>query len=458
MTDLTAASLESAFSDCDDLIIRPVLCCGHALRLYAIDGLVASAFASQYILQPITECLEGASMQQLYENALSGQIYNCVAKPCPDLQDACMKLVSGFCLVLFPGVGAIAFEVRGGDRRGVSPPTVENTVKGPKDAFTETLRVNTALLRRHLRTPDLRLFGMTVGSHSRSYVTVVWLHGVTDPALVARLKLRLESVRDREFLTPAAVEEAVTGGRAIPFPLLQYTERTDKFAQGLLGGRVGLLVDGLPLGYLLPVDLGYLMYSPEDYGASPLAALFIRVLRYCALGVSLLLPGLYMALCAFHHELIPLPLLRSIIETRKEVPFSVFGEILALLLAFELLQEAGVHLPRNIGPSVSIIGGIVVGSAAVEAGIVSPVALIVVSVAGICGYALPNRDLAEAIRLCRLALVAIGALAGLFGVCAGVIWLVCHLAKVDSLGHPYLAPFANGCVKGVLPNERGGKE
>ena len=224
--------------------------------------------------------------------------------------------------------------------------------------------------------------------------------------------------------------------------MLQYTERPDKFAQGLLSGRVGLLADGLPLGYLAPVDLGYLMNSPEDYSIDSLSAFFIRILRYAALLLSLLLPGFYLALTVFHQEMIPLPLLRSIIEARANVPFSTTAEVLGLLLAFELLQEAGIHLPKSIGQSVSIIGGIVVGTAAVEAGLISPAALIVVSLAGICGFSLPNRDLAEAVRLCRLALAILAAKAGLFGLTLGVIALVIHLSKVKSLGQPYLAPFA----------------
>lgn len=447
---MTDQDIRAIFADCDDFITRTLRCGDHTLYAYAIDGLVASAFASQYIIQPITEHLRGAHMRELFENALAGQIYNCVANPCTDLNDLVTKLVNGFCVVLFPGVGAIAFEVRTGEKRGISPPTVENTVKGPKDAFTETVRTNTSLLRRHLRTPDLRLYGKMVGSRTLTYTVVVWIEGVTDPELVRRMKERVDSLHTREFLTPASVEELITGARATPFPLLQYTERADKFAQGLLDGRVGLLVDGLPLGYLAPVDLGYLMYSPEDYGMDALSSSCIRGLRYGALLLSLLLPAFYIALTVFHQEMIPLPLLRSIIEARQSVPFSTTVEVLGLLLAFELLQEAGIHLPQSVGQSVSIIGGIVVGTAAVEASLISPAALIVVSLAGICGFALPNRDFAEAIRLCRFGLTLLGAGAGLFGVCAGSIALLIHLSGVTSLGQAYLAPFADMKPAGIV--------
>ena len=374
---------------------------------------------------------------------------------CADLETAVSKLVNGFCVVLFPGAGTVAYEVKSPEKRSVSSPTVENTVKGPKDAFTETVRTNTSLLRRHLRTADLRLYQTTVGTKTVTNVAVVWIEGVTEPELVRRMKKRLARIKTESFLSPAEVEEQVTGKRKTPFPLMQFTERTDKFARGLLTGRVGLLVDGLPLGYLLPVDLGYLMTSPEDLGMDYLSASFVRILRYGALAVSLLLPACYIALAMFHQQMIPLPLLRAIIESKASVPFSTAAEVLGLLLAFELLQEAGLHLPQSVGQSVSIVGGIVIGTAAVEASLVSPAALIAVSLAGICGFALPNRDFAEALRLCRLMLTVVGVLAGLFGVTAGIIGLVIHLAGLTSLGESYLSPFSKGVKPDVLRNRNG---
>lgn len=452
---VTDKAIRDTFADCDDFEIRALHCNGQTLYAYIIDGLVSGSSVSDFVFRPITNHLTGDTMDELYQNALSGQIYNTVAKPCKDLQDAVTKLVNGFCVILFPGVGAIAFEVRTGEKRSVSPPTVENTVKGPKDAFTETVRTNTSLIRRHLRTPDLRLYGTMIGKNSMTNVVVAWIDGVTDPELVDRMKRRLSQIRDQDLLTPSAVEESITGARATPFPLLQYTERADKFAQSLLSGRVGLLVDGLPLAYLAPVDLGYLMYSPEDYGVDALSSTCIRVLRYVALLLSLLLPGFYIALAVFHQEMIPLPLLRAIIDARQSVPFSTVTEVLALLIAFELLQEAGVHLPQSIGQSVSIIGGIVVGTAAVEASLISPAALIVVSLAGICGFSLPNRDFAEAVRLCRFALALLAAAAGLFGLTVGVILLLIHLSGVESLGVAYLAPFSDmKCLSIVRPKTK----
>ena len=447
---MTDENIRKIFENAADFNYRPLQCGKFTLYTYAIDGLTAGANASEYIFRPITDHLRAENMQALYDAALDGMIYNSVARECKDLDTVALMLVNGFCVVLFPGVGAIAFEVKTPEKRGISAPELEHTAKGAKDAFVETNRTNTSLIRRHLRTPDLRLYETQVGQHSVTNVTVAWIDGVTDMELVARMKKRLDTMHTDSLVTPSAVEELITGGRNTAFPLLQYTERADRFCEGLLAGRVGVIVDGIPLGYLAPVDVGTLMESPEDWGKDYVSASAIRILRYGALLLSLLLPGLFIAMATFHQEMIPLSLLRAMIESKEFVPFSTPMEVLLLLLAFEILQESGVHLPSSIGQSVSIIGGIVVGSAAVEAKFISPAALIIVSVAGVCGYVLPNRDLANAIRVWRFVLAALSAVGGLFGWTVGVLLLVIHLSGLTSLETPYLSPFSKGKTPSLL--------
>ena len=454
---MTHESITALFGKTGDFIARKLSCGGQTVYAYMIDGLIASSTASELVLKPLAK-LPAGSMAQLYAAALDGHIYNNTATPCADEAAVASGLVNGCLVLLFPGAGAVAYEVKSPEKRGISPPTVENTIKGPKDAFTETIRTNTSLLRRHLRTPDLRFSQTVAGRLTKTNLAVVWIEGVTEPELVTRLQNRLSDLDTDRLLTPADVEERVTGSRRTPFPLLQYTERTDKFAQGLLSGQVGLLVDGLPQGYLLPVDLGCLMTSAEDEGMDHVSATFIRVLRYGALLLSLLLPAVYIALTSFHQQMIPLPLLKAIIESKQSVPFSTTVEVIALLLAFELLQEAGIHLPQSVGQSVSIIGGIVVGTAAVEASLISPAALIAVSLSGICGFALPSRDFAQALRLFRLAFAGLGAFAGLFGVTVGFLGLLIHLAGLTSLDVPYLMPFAGGSAEMLVRGPAGREE
>ena len=452
--ELTDANIRATFEGAGDFNVRDLVCGGYSLVAYAIDGLTSGADISEYVFQPAVENLTGDSMQNLYEKALNGVVVNSVAKPCKTLDDVALMLVNGFCVILFPGVGAIAFEVKTGEKRSIAPPDLENTVKGPKDAFVETVRSNTSLVRRHLRTPDLRLYETKVGRRSLTNVTVVWIEGITNPEYVKKMKRRLDEIDIDGLIVPSAVEEYVTGSRATAFPLLQYTERTDRFCRGLLTGRVGLFVDGIPVGYLAPVDIGYLMSSAEDVGRDYVTASCVRVLRYIALLLSLLLPGIFIAMTVYHQNLIPEPLLSVILKSKESAPFSTVWEVLGLLVAFELLQESGVHLPQSIGQSVSIIGGIVVGTAGVEAGLISPIALIAVSIAGVCGFVLPNRDLASAVRVWRFVLGVAGSITGLGSIFVALGILLIHLYSLRSLGVPYLRFFEPGLLRSRMKHRK----
>lgn len=447
--------IAAQFEDAADFETRKVLCGGQLLTVLFLDGLTSGGDIAEQVVRPLAQMTDEAREEVLYTRALQGGVWCASVKEPESTQQAAELLVNGFCVILFPKSGkALGCEVKTGEKRSPSPPETENTVKGAKDAFTETLRTNTSLVRRHLRTPGLRLTETVIGKRTLTKVTVCWIDRLTDPELPRRMQERLSSIDIDGALSPAAIEEYVTGSRRTAFPLLEYTERTDHFCQGLLDGQVGLLTDGLPLGYLAPVGLGRLMRSPEDRATDFFSASMLRLLRYAALGVSLLLPALYAAMAMFHQQMLPTKLLLSIIESKQNVPFSTLLEVLGLLCAFELLQQAGLHLPQAVGTAVSIIGGLVVGTAAVDAKLVSPAALIVTASSGICGFTLPNRELSDAVRLWRFVLTVLAGLWGLFGVTVGLLLLLTELAGLESLGRSYLSPFGRAEVKGALVRPR----
>ena len=448
-------ALTAQFENAADFETRKVLCGGQLLTVLFLDGLTSGGDIAEQVVRPLAQMTDEACEEVLYTRALQGGVWCASVKEPESTQQAAELLVNGFCVILFPKSGkALGCEVKTGEKRSPSPPETENTVKGAKDAFTETLRTNTSLVRRHLRTPGLRLTETVIGKRTLTKVTVCWIDRLTDPELPRRMQERLSSIDIDGALSPAAIEEYVTGSRRTAFPLLEYTERTDHFCQGLLDGQVGLLADGLPLGYLAPVGLGRLMRSPEDRATDFFSASMLRLLRYAALGVSLLLPALYAAMAMFHQQMLPTKLLLSIIESKQNVPFSTLLEVLGLLCAFELLQQAGLHLPQAVGTAVSIIGGLVVGTAAVDAKLVSPAALIVTASSGICGFTLPNRELSDAVRLWRFVLTVLAGLWGLFGVTVGLLLLLTELAGLESLGRSYLSPFGRAEVKGALVRPR----
>ena len=436
--------VQACFGDTADLNTRQITVGGQTLGLLFLDGLTSGGDIAEQVLKPLMETVTPGSMQEVLTQAERARVYCAVAERTQSPAQTADKLLHGYCAVLFHGTDtALCFETKTSARRGPSAPESENTVKGAKDAFTETMRINTSLLRRHLRTAQLRFLQKTVGLRTKTAVTVCYLADLTAPELVRRMEKRLGAIDIDGMLTPASVEEYVTGSRRSAFPLLQYTERPDTFCQGLLNGQVGLLVDGLPLGYLAPVNLGILMKSTEDRAVDYLSASCLRVLRYLALLAALLLPGLYVAMAMYHQEMIPTKLLLAIIESKREVPFDTVFEVIGLLATFELLQEAGLHLPQAIGTAVSIIGGLVVGTTAVDAHLVSPAALIVTASAGICGFTLPSRDLSDAVRIWRFALAILAGAGGLFALTAGGIALLIHLSGLTSLDVSYLAPFSD---------------
>lgn len=447
--------VQELFADSADFTARKLCVGGQWVDAAFLDGVTSGAEVAEQVFKPLMQTVTPGTMQQVLQQAQTARVYCAVVEKTNSARKTAEKLLHGFCAVMFPGTdAALCFETKSSVRRGPGAPESENTVKGAKDAFTETMRINTSLLRRHLRTEKLRFIQKTVGRRSQTALTICCLADLTAPELVQRMEKRLESIDIDGMLTPASVEEYVTGSRRTAFPLLQYTERPDTFCQGLLNGQVGLLVDGLPLGYLAPVNIGILMKSTEDRTVDYISASCVRVLRYLALVAALLLPGLYVAMATYHQEMIPTKLLLAIIESKREVPFDTVFEVLGLLAAFELLQEAGLHLPQAIGTAVSIIGGLVVGTTAVDARLVSPAALIVTASAGICGFTLPSRDLSDAIRVWRFALAILAGVGGTFGLTAGAIFLLIHLSGLTSLEVAYLAPFSDARAKRAVLRPR----
>ena len=445
---LTASALADWFSGCADFDRRPVLIGGDpdkAAAVFFLQGQVRTERMNDYILRPLamSPVLAAADRQTALDRMLRGAVYSQTAAAVTTLDQAVTALVDGAVVVDFPGDGImVAYAAPTEEKRSVSAPEDEPSVMGAKDAFVESLRTNTSLVRRRLRAPELRIAEVVVGRQSLTPVDVLSIEGLTDPALAAEVKRRLEAIDTDQLLEPACLEEQLVDETDTAFPMLVCTQRPDRFCAGLAEGRVGVLIDGIPQGWLVPGTVGQFLRTGQDRAQNWIAASALSVLRYVCMLISLFLPAVYVAAVNFHPEMLPARLAWSISEAKTDVPFSSVFEVLILLLAFEVLQEAGLRLPGPIGQTVSILGGLVVGFAAVEARIVSPVVLIVVALAGIAGYTMPSQPFAAALRLWRFILAIAGSVGGLFAVTAAAAVLVCRLARLESFGVPYLAPFA----------------
>lgn len=453
---LTAKNLKEIFSDCADYQTREISVGGGSglVTVCYIDGVVDGDFLSHSVIRPLTDSfrLTGCSgSAQCIEQIMRGAVYSGSASVKDTADDAVAALANGFTLIVFDREKkAVAFETRSGVQRSISEPSVEKTVKGAKDSFIERIRTNTTLVRRRLRTPDLKMVKTTVGRRSHTDVYIAYLSQVANPKLVEELTRRLNSIDIDGLVTAGNLESYIADNPSSPFPQILHTERPDRFAISLLEGKVGLLVDGLPFGFLIPCTLGELMQVPEDRVQHFLISSILRLLRYVSLAVTLLLPAVYVAMAMYHQEMLPLKLLLSIIQSKQEVPFSTAVEILGMLVAFEILQEAGLRLPDPVGQTVSIIGALIVGQSAVEAKVISPIAVIVVAAAGITGYTIPDQDLSNVLRVWRFLLVVCALLAGMVGIFAGMLLVIFHLCCLESFGVSFLSPLSDGGPGGIF--------
>lgn len=447
---LTPERLGEVFENCVDFNCRSVAVGGNeALRLSLvyIAGMVRQERVSDYVLRPLAQdkALGELGEAVAWEKMRSGTLYALTLTEREELTDAVGDLIDGNCLLIFPGKGrALSFSVGTEEKRSIGDPEDEVSVKGSKDSFVENLRTNTSLVRRHVKAPELKITEQVVGRQTLTPVDILWLEGIADSETVKLVEERIEAIDIDALLSTGNLEEYISGELDTPFPLMQYTQRPDRFCHGLCQGRVGVLLEGIPLGYLAPAVLGDHLRAPEDRSENWMVAGALTVLRWLCLLGTLYLPAAYVAMVNFHPEMIPLRLALSIAAARKDVPFSALFETVLLLIAFEILQEAGLRLPQSIGQTVSILGGLVVGSAAVEARLISPAVLVVVAAAGIAGYTMPSQDLAGALRIWRLLLTLLAGSGGLFGVSAGTALLIGHLASLKSFGAAYLEPFAAG--------------
>lgn len=426
-----------------------------------IDGMSDSNLINQFILQPLmlrnkantskTQSLKTFNkgkkvIIQKNSNNLAVEIENSLLP-----QNSLVKETSfdnifsainmGNC-VLFVDSLSIAFnlDVKGFKQRSISSPNNEIIIKGPQEAFVESIRVNTSLIRRATNTENLIIENVLVGKLSKTPCSICYLKNIANSDLVAEVRYRLNNLEIDSLLSTGQLEQLICEDNKFNIPQVLSTERPDKAAKNLYDGRVVILINGNPYCLILPATIIDFISSPEDTNLRPMFANFLKFLRFLAMSITLLLPSIYIAIVDFHQELLPSELLFTLLASRENVPFPIIFELFVMEISFELIREAGLRVPSPIGPTIGIVGALVLGQAAVSASIVSPFLIIIVAITGIASFAIPDFSFGFHLRITRFLFTISAYIAGFLGIAVGLYLYLCILCSIKSFGASYLNP------------------
>ncbi|MEW9673442.1 spore germination protein [Ammoniphilus sp. 3BR4] len=433
--------LRSIYENCSDVVFRSFFIGGiRKAYLIYIEGLCNTEEMNASVMTPLMD--ESAGNHAFHE-LLEKKITVTKVEEVNTVSDCIKYLSMGSPVLLVENESeGFTFGLAKWEKRSVEEPTAESVIRGPREGFTESLGVNTSLLRRRIRSPQLKIKPISIGRYTQTEIILAFMDGIADPTLIEEITKRLERIDMDGVLESAYIEEMIEDNPFSPFPQILSTERPDVAVSSLLEGRVVILVDGTPFSLIAPTTLYSLFQSSEDYYQRFLISTAIRWLRYVFVLISLLLPSLYVAVSTFHHEMVPTTLLLSMASSREQVPFPALIEALIMEITFEALREAGIRLPKQVGAAVSIVGALVIGQAAVQAGIVSAPMVMVVAITGIASFTLPRYTAGIALRMLRFPMIILAGSLGLMGVMLGIIFILIHLCTLRSFGVPYLSPMA----------------
>ncbi|MDC0702121.1 MULTISPECIES: spore germination protein [Priestia] len=411
-----------------------------------LDGLADENIINENIMTPLIQWLK-ESNQVVTVKEIEEQIPQILTVSQLTIKENWHEFVSavltGDTVILMNGSSKIFIgNTKKLQSRAVTEPTSQTVVRGPKDSFTENLRTNTSLIRARIQDSNLRLDSMKIGSVTQTDIGIMYIQGNADERIVEEIKERLKEIKVDGVLESNYIEEFIRDDRTTIFPLLLNTERPDAVVGNLLEGRIAIIVQGTPFVLIAPAIFSQFFQSPEDYYQNYYISSFLRILRFGSFFLSMYASAIYLALITHHQGLIPNTLMVSLMAQRERVPFPAIVEMVVMELAFEMLREAGIRMPRAIGPAVSIVGALILGQAAVEAGFVSAAIVIIVAISAISNFTLPSTSIVNAARGFRFILIIISAFIGLYGILLMTLCIWLHISSLRSFGVPYFSPFA----------------
>ncbi|MCR2805368.1 spore germination protein [Paenibacillus soyae] len=434
--------LRQLFEDGSDIIFRAFrLANGADLALVYVDGMTAIQEVDMSIMRPLKQRTDADTPADW--SSLLMEVTLPSSSRITTMEDASDAISSGSTLLLMQGeASAVVFSMPYWNSRSITEPEAESVIRGPREGFVETLRLNTVMLRRRIQSPAFKLKELKIGRYSKTTCAIAYMDGIVDPGLVAEMEQRLKRIDVDMLIDSSLIEEFIEDDPFTPFPQVQTTERPDVVSAAIMEGRVAVLVNGSPIALIAPTTLFILMMSPEDYYQRSYVSTAIRWIRLIFAFIAVFMPSIYVAVLSYHQEMIPSTLMLTISKSREQIPFPALVEALLMEATFEALREANVRLPKQVGSAVSIVGALVIGQAAISAGIVSSPMIMVVAITGVASFLIPSYPLGLALRIIRFPIMLGAGILGLYGIVLVAMMLTIHLLALRSFGVPYLSPMA----------------
>lgn len=445
--------IKDILKDCDDIVYREFTAGikqEYSFAIIFVDGLIDKDLVSDNVLRNlmiesrIVEPSHKVIRNKLYDLIIEKNLSATEIKEIDSINEVVENVLAGETVLLIEKYEkAIVVSSRGWPTRSIGEAQSETVIRGPRDSLNETLKISTSLVRRRIRDPKLKVKNMQIGVRSKTDVALLYIEDIADKQLVNEVKNRLESINIDSIIDSSDIEQLIEDSNISPFPQIENTERPDAVAASLYEGRVAILVDNSPFALLIPITIGTILQSSEDYYNRWLLATLVRIVRYIAVFIVLLAPGLYIAITSFHPGILPTQLTLYVAASRINVPFPAFIEAFLMELTIEFLREAGTRLSGPIGATIGIVGGLIIGQAAVDAGIVSTLMIIIVAVTAVASFAIPNYEFGSALRVMRFIIMVFSAILGLYGIMLVLILILTHMVKLKSFGVPFLSPYTN---------------
>lgn len=439
-------TIGALFKDCADVVKRKMTVGGtNKIDIYFvyIDNMINKELLEMSTVQMVFRDVMDLPEEKQFEFLKEKMIQTVDISELITMSQCVESILSGDTIIFVEGYDkALKISVRGMPNRGVPTSETEVSIRGSKESFSEAFHINRVLLRRRIKDTNFKIKQLKVGVRTRTDVAICYLEDVAKPEIVADIESRLKEFIIDGIFDSGMLEQLTERNTYSPFPEFQSTERPDKAASAILEGRIVIIVDNSPVVLILPTTLNSFFQASDDAYTRWEVATFNRVLRYIGAFLSVCLPGLYIAVVNYNAELLSPAIALSFAAARSGVPFSVLFEVIIMEIAFQMLLEAGIRLPGPMGGTLGIVGGLIIGDAAVNANIVSPIVVIVIALTAISAFTVPNEPFAAAFRVVRYLIIILSAFLGLFGFIIGVMLLLIHLGGLKSFGIPYMVPFA----------------